>query len=144
LTGPSSGLTDMVPPNNPGAGSEPFATAQEAYKFRIVGQSFNGSPSHVRWVQGQGGKWHPAYWITYDFQAEHLLYVKMNGDLAGLQPPPFGMNQWKPVSITDIYRVAHNNPALTLYLPDICGPVTVVGDDLPSAHPGNPIMTRPR
>jgi hypothetical protein len=87
---------------------------------------------------------YPARWIAYDFQAEHLLYAQINGDLAGLQPPPFGMNRWKPVSISDIYRIAHNNPALTLYLPDICGPVTVVGDDIPPAHPGHPIMTRPR
>ncbi|WP_100514318.1 hypothetical protein [Mycobacteroides abscessus] len=143
LTGASSGLKDMVTPNHPGKGAEPIVTAQEAYKFRIVGRGFDGSPEHVRWVEANG-QWYPARWIGYNFEAEHLTYAKSNGDFESLQLPPFGMGQWNPVSINDIYRIANNNPALTMYLPDICGPQTKVGANIAPTNPGVPIMTRPR
>lgn len=143
LAGPSSGLQDVVTPNHPGAGAEPVVTLQEVYRFRAVGEHFTDAPGHVRMVH-ENGKWYEAKWVEYEFEAEKLTYIKMQEDLGGLQTPPSGNNVWAPVDMKEIYRVANNNPRLTLYLPDNCGNLTLIGADAPPRNPGVPIMSAPR
>jgi hypothetical protein len=144
LNGATSGMQDVVSPNWPGAGAEPAAVLQEAYRVRITGESFNGAADHVRWVQQADGKWYQAKWIDYQFEAEHVQQLKPTGDIEALNPGPWGQNSWKPISIQDIYGAAHRNSRLTMYLPDICGSPTVIGQGALPVIPGVPVMRAPR
>lgn len=93
---------------------------QEAYKFRIVGEGFSGSPDHVQWVE-RNGKWYQATWVSYDFEAEHVRSMVPHNDAAGYMKIPIGLNEWRPMDIKDIYRIQVDNPRLSLYLPTPLG-----------------------
>ncbi|MEB3064183.1 DUF4226 domain-containing protein [[Mycobacterium] zoologicum] len=116
VTGASSGLQEVVAPQPNGWGVQPAWTLQEAYRFRVVGESFNGSPSHLRWVQ-RDGQWYQAKWIDYNFEAEHVRALVPHNDAEGYGPKPWGINKWNPVGINDIYKLQIGNPRLTLSLP---------------------------
>jgi len=79
VTGASSGLEEVVAPQPNGWGVQPAWTLQEAYRFRVVGERFNGAPGHVRWVQ-RDGRWYQAKWIDYDFEAEHVRALVPHND----------------------------------------------------------------
>ena len=134
--GPTSGLQDVAPTTPNGWGANPPVTLQEEYRFRLVGEQFNGAADHVRWVQ-RDGQWYQAKWIDYQFEGEHVTVPKGNVGLTGGLPQiPIGLNQWQPMSIKDIYGVEAHNPRLTLYLPDICGQPYVISPKTPSITAG--------
>ncbi|ORW68399.1 hypothetical protein AWC24_07940 [Mycolicibacter senuensis] len=120
VTGATSGLEEVVAPQPNGWGVEPAWTLQEAYRFRVVGETFNGAPGHLRWVQ-RDGQWYQAKWIDYDFQAEHVRALVPHNDAAGYGMKPWGMNNWAPIGIKDIYRLQVDNPRLSLSLPTPLG-----------------------
>ncbi|WP_157517026.1 hypothetical protein [Mycobacterium sp. MS1601] len=143
LTGPSSGMQEVVEPNWPGMEAEPIAHLQEAYRLRITGQSFDGSAEHVRWIH-EDGRWYQAKWVDYQFEAEHLTKVVTEQDLGGLSIPAVGLGEWEPITIQEIYNAAAHNPRLTMYIPDICGPVIAIGADESPITPGLPTASVPR
>ena len=130
VTGGSSGLKDIVAPPPNGWGVQPIATNQEAYKFRLVGEGFNGTPDHIRWIQ-RDGKWFQAAWVDYNFEAEHITKTQFHNRLAALPSYPKGLDDWKPMDIKDIYGLQVKNPRLSLYLPDPGGGQF----DLPAGRP---------
>ncbi len=117
VTAGSSGLKDIVPPPPNGWGVQPAWTMQEEYKFRLVGEGFNGAPDHTRWIQ-RDGKWFQATWVGYDFEAEHVRALVPHNDGAGYPTMPWGQNEWNPINIKDIYGIQVRNPRLPLYLPN--------------------------
>lgn len=130
IAGPSSGFQNIVDPPPNGWGADPPLTVQEAYKFRLTGEHFDGSPDHVRWVQ-RDGSWYQAKWIDYDLQAEHITRPAYHG-----VELPIGLNHWQPMSIHDIYAAQAHNPRLTMYVPDSCGQPFVISSKTPSASRG--------
>lgn len=120
VTGASSGLEEVVTPQPNGWGVQPAWSLQEAYRFRVVGEGFNGAPGHVRWVQ-RDGTWYQAKWIDYDFEAEHVRALVPHNDAEGYGLKPWGMNKWNPIGIKDIYKLQVNNPRLSLSLPTPIG-----------------------
>ncbi|WP_165612859.1 hypothetical protein [Mycolicibacter sinensis] len=120
VTGASSGLEEVVAPQPNGWGVQPAWTLQEAYRFRVVGEGFNGAPGHVRWVQ-RDGKWYQAKWIDYDFEAEHVRALVPHNDAEGYGLKPWGMNKWNPIDVKDIYQLQVHNPRLSLSLPTPVG-----------------------
>ncbi|CAN5718665.1 hypothetical protein BH10ACT9_BH10ACT9_43800 [soil metagenome] len=143
LTGASSGMQEVFEPTWPGMEAEPIVHSQESYRFRITGQSFDGSAEHMRWIQ-EDGMWYQAKWVDYQFEAEHVRMAKFEQNLEGIPTIPWGMNEWKPITIEQIHHVAAQNLRLTLYIPDLCGPPVVIGAGAPSLTPGLPTMTVPR
>lgn len=144
LVGRRSAFADVVEPNYPGAGAEPVARLQESWQFRLVGESFNGSPDHMRWVR-DNGQWYPAKWVDYRFTGIQQRAIATETDLLD----PFNnmgvAGRPQPLSIQDIYRISGQNTRLTLSIPDICGPPTIIGSDAPSTTiPGTPLMKAPR
>ncbi len=117
VTGGSSGLKDIVTPPPNGWGVKPGWTIQEAYKFRLVGEGFNGAADHVRWIQ-RDGTWFQATWVDYDFEAELTTMFKHHNGLEGLAGLPKGRNEWNPMNIKEIYGLQVTNPRLSVYLPD--------------------------
>lgn len=106
-----------VPPN--GWGEDPVIVGQEAYTFRWVGESFNpDAPGHVQWVQKDDGNWYRARWIDYQFEQEHRRQIGAPG---APNAPSMGANQWKPISIQDIYKVHNYSPNVAINIPDLCG-----------------------
>lgn len=135
---------DLVEPNYPGAGAEPVARLQESWQFTVAGESFNGAPNHMRWVRDRG-KWYRAKWVDYRFTGSHQLSIATETDLLD----PFNYmkvpGRPRPLGIQDIYRISGQNTRLTLNIPDICGPPTVIGSGAPAtAVPGTPLMRAPR
>jgi hypothetical protein len=114
---------------------DPAATMQEEYRFRLVGEGFNGASNHVRWVQ-QDAKWYQAKWIDYDYQAEHVTAVVPHNSFGGLPTLPFHQNEWRPMSIKDIWAAQAHNPRLTFYLPDISGNPYVISPKTPGMSAG--------
>lgn len=143
LTGPSSGMQEVAEPNWPGMEAEPIAHLQEAYRLRITGQSFDGSAEHVRWIQ-EDGRWYQAKWVDYQFEAEHLTKVATEHDVAGLSLPAVGLGEWEPITIQEIHNAAAHNSRLTMYIPDICGPVIAIGADESPITPGLPTASVPK
>ena len=136
VTGPTSGPQDMAPTTPNGWGVKPAITAQEQYRFRLVGEHFSGAADHVRWVQSDG-KWYRAQWIDYDFQAEHVILPQGNTGLTGGLPQfPIGLQEWHPISIKGIYAAQAHNPLLTMYVPDICGQPYVLSSKVPAISRG--------
>ena len=88
--------------------------------------------------------WYQAKWVDYQFEAEHVRMAKFEQNLEGIPTIPWGMNEWKPITIEQIHHVAAQNLRLTLYIPDLCGPPVVIGAGAPSLTPGLPTMTVPR
>ncbi|MCV7259902.1 EspA/EspE family type VII secretion system effector [Mycobacterium shimoidei] len=134
--GPTSGLQDVAPTAPNGWGVNPPITLQEEYRFRLVGEQFNGASDHVRWVQ-RDGMWYQAKWIDYQFEGEHLTVPKGNtGMTGGLPQIPIGLNEWHPMTIQEIYAAQAQNQRLTFYLPDICGQPYVISPKTPSMTAG--------
>ena len=144
LTGKRSPFADVAAPNYPGAGAEPVARLLESWQFRLVGESFNGSQEHLRWVR-ENGKWYQARWIDYRFTGIQQRALTSEQELlAPLDKMGFA-GRPQPLSIQDIYRISAQNTRLTLSIPDICGKPVVIGSDAPStAMPGAPMMRAPR
>jgi hypothetical protein len=144
LTGRRSAFAEVAPPNYPGPGAEPFARLQESWQFRLVGERFDGSHPHLRWVR-ENGRWYRARWIDYRFTGIRQRAITSEQEiLAPLEDMGFA-GRPQPLSIQDIYRISSQNSRLTLHIPDICGPRTVIGSDAPStAIPGAPMMRAPR
>lgn len=101
---------------------------QENYKFRLAGETFNGAPDHVRWVQ-RDGNWYQAKWVDYNFEAEHM---RRGVSGTGFFTPNFGMNEWHPIDIKDIYRAQADNPRLTMYIPNPFGGQVVLDNKHPT------------
>ena len=120
VVGGTSSLQEVVAPRPNGWGVEPAWTLQEAYRFRVTGEGYNGGADHTRWVQ-RDGMWHQATWIGYDLQAEHVRAMVPHNDGAGYPTLPWGANEWSPVNIQDIYAIQVDNPRLPLYIPDPFG-----------------------
>jgi hypothetical protein len=80
----------------------------------VTGETFNGAPDHVQWVQ-RDGNWYQAQWVDYNFEAEHLHQLTGNMSL------PWGMDDWQPIGIKDIYGIQVDNPRLPLYVPNPFG-----------------------
>lgn len=125
VVGPTSGLQDIVSPPPNGWGEVPPIVLQEAYRFRVTGESFDDTDGHVRWIQ-RDGSWHQAQWIDYSFEAEHV------GQATGKISVPYGFNSWEPIGIQEIYRLQVENPRLTLYVPSPAGGLM----ELDPARPG--------
>lgn len=102
---------------------------QENYKFRLTGETFNGKPDHIRWVQ-RDGNWYQAKWIDYNYEAEHM---RRGVSGTGFFTPNFGMNEWHPIDIKDIYKAQAHNPRLTMYLPTPDGGQFVLDPKRPMA-----------
>lgn len=119
-------MQDVVSPTPNGWGVDPTWTMQEAYRFRLVGESFNGSPSHVQWVE-KAGRFYRATWIDYQYEAEHVQGWVPHNNAGGYMAPRWGFNQWEPIGIKDIYGIAADNHRLKLYLPTPAGDPYVVG-----------------
>jgi hypothetical protein len=136
ISGAPSGFQDIAPTTPNGWGVEPPITLQEEYKFRLVGEHFNGSENHVQWMQ-RDGKWYQAQWIDYDLQAEHITIPKGNVGLTGGLPQiPIGLNDWRPMSIKDIWAAQAHNQRLTMYIPDPCGQPYVISPKTPGMSAG--------
>ncbi|QUR66006.1 hypothetical protein [Mycobacterium spongiae] len=120
VTGPTSGLQDVVatPPN--GWGVQPAWTMQEEYRFRLVGEGFDGASDHIRWIQ-RDGNWYQATWVGYDFEAEHVTALVPHNSAGGYMPVIRDQNHWNPIGIKDIYGIQVDNPRLPLYLPNPFG-----------------------
>lgn len=116
VVGGTTGLQDVVPPPPNGWGEKPPVVLQEAYRIRVVGESFSNIDGHVQWVQ-RDGMWHQAQWIDYQFEAEHVRQA------TGKISVPWGFNDWNPIDIKDVYRIQVENPRLTMYLPTPAGGV---------------------
>jgi hypothetical protein len=101
-------LKDVVVPPPNGWGERPPLVLQEAYRFRVTGEHFDGEPDHVQWVE-RNGTWYQATWVDYSFEAEHVQ------QMAGKISFPWGMNDWAPVDIQDIYAKQVDNPRLNPY-----------------------------
>ncbi|ORW89211.1 hypothetical protein AWC28_21000 [Mycolicibacter terrae] len=99
---------------------QPSWTLQEAYRFRVVAEGFNGAPGHVWWVQ-RDGKWYQAKWIDFDFEAEHVRALVPHIDAERYGAKPWGMNKWNPIGIKDIHKLQVSNPRLSLLLPTTVG-----------------------
>lgn len=115
IAGGPSGLQDVVAPLPNGWGAKPPLVLKEGYKFRVTGETFNGAPDHVQWVE-KGGMWYQAQWVDYNFEAEHIRQLVGN-----ISAPPMGLNQWEPINIKDIYGIQVDNPRLPLYVPNPFG-----------------------
>lgn len=131
LTGHPSGFKDVVTPPPNGWGATPGWNLREAYRFRMVGEGFNGSPEHTRWVQ-RDGNWYSASWVGYDFEAEHQYLLVPQNDGAGLLRPAWGAGVWKPTDMAGIYQAYADNPRLPLYIPDRYGGI----HEFPGKTPG--------
>lgn len=135
VVGGTSTLKEVVAPPPNGWGVQPAWTMQEAYRFRVTGEGFNGAPDHVRWVQ-RDGMWYQATWIGYDLEAEHVRAMVPHNDAAGYPMIRWGENDWKPIDIKDIYGIQVDNPRLPLYIPNPFGGQ----HHLPVPSPDNPIV----
>lgn len=124
VVGPTSGLKDVVVPPPNGWGEVPPIVLQEAYRFRVVGETFTNTDGHVRWVQREGS-WYSAQWVDYAFEAEHV------GQATGKISVPYGFNSWEPIGIQEIYGLQVDNPRLTLYLPSPTGGVLELDPNRP-------------
>lgn len=116
VVGGTTGLKDVVAPPPNGWGEKPSIVLQEAYRIRVVGESFSNADGHVRWVQ-RDGMWHQAQWVDYQLEAEHVRQA------TGKISVPWGFNDWSPIDIKDIYRIQVENPRLTMYVPTPAGGV---------------------
>lgn len=130
VVGPTSSLKDVVPPPPNGWGEKPPLVLQEAYRFRVVGESFTNAEGHTRWVQ-RDGLWHQAQWVGHYLEAEHVRQA------TGKISVPWGFNNWEPIDIKDIYRIQVDNPRLPLYVPSPDGSVLEL-------DPKRPGMSAPR
>lgn len=138
VTGGTSTLKEVVPPKPNGWGVQPAWTLQEAYRFRVTGEGFNGDPSHVRWVE-RDGRWFQATWVDYELEAEHVRAMVPHNDAAGYPMIRWGENDWKPIDIKDIYGIQVDNPRLPLYIPNPVGGqhhLPVPSQDNPIVVPG--------
>ncbi|MGE0216003.1 EspA/EspE family type VII secretion system effector [Mycolicibacterium sp.] len=124
VVGGTSGLQDVVPPPPNGWGEVPPVVLQEAYRFRVVGESFTNAEGHVRWVE-RNGMWYQAQWVDYQLEAEHVRQA------TGKISIPWGFNDWQPIDIKDIYRLQVDNPRLTLYIPSPTGGVLELDPNRP-------------
>jgi hypothetical protein len=122
-------LKDVVVPPPNGWGEKPPLVLQEAYRFRVTGEHFDGKPDHVQWVE-RNGTWYQATWVDYSFEAEHVQ------QMAGKISIPWGMNDWAPVDIQDIYAKQVDNPRLTMYIPNPYGGQVVLDPNRPGASAG--------
>lgn len=126
VVGGTTGLQDVVAPPPNGWGEKPPVVLQEAYRIRVVGESFSNAEGHVRWVQ-QDGMWHQAQWVDYQFEAEHVHQA------TGKISMPWGFNDWNPIDIKDIYRIQVENPRLTMYVPTPAGGILELDPMRPGA-----------
>lgn len=120
VVGGTSGLQEIAPPPPNGWGVQPAWTMQEAYRFRVTGEGFNGDPSHVRWVE-QNGKWYQATWVDYDLERERVTALVPHNDGGGYPTLHWGQNKWEPIDIKDVYQIQARNPRLPLYIPNPFG-----------------------
>ncbi|MFV8262736.1 hypothetical protein ACNQR9_05535 [Mycolicibacterium peregrinum] len=120
VTGLPSGFKNVVEPPPNGWGATPGWNLQEAYRFRVVGEGFNGAAGHAQWVQ-RDGNWYPATWVGYQFEAEHKYVLIPQNDGAGLMRPFWGAGVWEPIEAPDIGRAWAANPSLHLYIPNPYG-----------------------
>ncbi|MET4432658.1 EspA/EspE family type VII secretion system effector [Mycolicibacterium sp. 624] len=130
IAGGPSGLQDVVAPSPNGWGVKPPLVLKEAYKFRVTGETFNGAPDHVQWVQ-RDGMWHQAQWVDYNFEAEHLRQLVGN-----ISMPPTGLDRWQPIDIKDIYAIQVDNPRLPLYVPNPFGGQVMLDPKRPAVSAG--------
>ncbi|MCV7067943.1 hypothetical protein H7H51_23635 [Mycolicibacterium farcinogenes] len=135
LTGHPSGFHDVVTPPPNGWGATPGWNLRGAYRFRMVGEGFNGSPEHMRWVQ-RDGNWYPATWIGYEYEVEHQYVLIPQNDGAGLLRPAWGAGVWKPTGMAGIYQAYADNPRLPLYIPDRNGGIYQFPGKTPGALGG--------
>lgn len=126
VVGATTGLQDVVVPPPNGWGEKPPVVLQEAYRIRVVGESFSNAEGHMRWVQ-RDGMWYHAQWVDYQFEAEHVRQA------TGKISVPWGFNDWQPIDIKDIYRLQVDNPRLTLYVPTPAGGVFELDPQRPGA-----------
>jgi hypothetical protein len=117
IVGGPTAYQDVVGSLPNGWGVNPSMKMQENYRFRMTGETFNGAPDHTRWVQ-RDGNWYQAKWVDYNFEAEHV-YRGVSG--TGFFTPNFGLGEWNPIGIKDIYRAQADNPRLTMYVPTPSG-----------------------
>lgn len=127
IEGGPTGYQDVVGKTPNGWGVDPSWRMQENYKFRLTGETFNGAPDHTRWVQ-RDGKWYQAKWVDYNFEAEH---VRRGVSSTGFFTPNFGLGEWHPIDIKDIYRAQADNPRLTMYVPTPSGGQVVLNPKRP-------------
>ncbi|MCG7611281.1 hypothetical protein MHN83_28300 [Mycobacterium sp. CnD-18-1] len=121
ITGHPSGLKEIAsgaPPE--GWGVKPGWIGSEGYRFRVVGEEYNGSPAHTRWI-ARDGTWYPATWVDYQYEAEHIIQFAPQNDMAGVPPIRLGLGEWNPTDITEIYQARADNPSLTMYIPNPFG-----------------------
>lgn len=128
IVGPTSGMKDIITVPTNGWGSKPHVTGQEEYRFRLMGKGFDGAPGHAQWVQ-QDGKWYPATWVGYDYEVEHVRQMAGQEGPVGGVTMRWGMGEWHPIQILDIYQAQGRNPALTMYLPNPNGMVELSPKD---------------
>jgi uncharacterized protein YukE len=120
VAGGPSGFQEVVAPPPNGWGVQPGWTLEEGYRFRVVGEGFNGAADHVRWVQ-RDGKWYQATWVDYAFEAEHQYRLVPHNSAGGYMSPSWGAGEWSPIDIKDIYKIQVDNPRLPLYIPNPFG-----------------------
>ncbi|MCV7200955.1 hypothetical protein B7435_17825 [Mycolicibacterium peregrinum] len=121
-------MKDIITVPTNGWGSKPYVTGQEEYRFRLMGKGFDGAPGHAQWVQ-QDGKWYPATWVGYDYEVEHVRQMAGQEGPVGGVTMRWGMGEWHPIQILDIYQAQGRNPALTMYLPNPNGMVELSPKD---------------
>ena len=135
LTGPTTGLKEVASVPGNGWGVQPTWTVQEEYRFRLVGEGFDGASDHVRWIQ-RDGNWYQATWVGYDFEAEHVTALVPHNGAGGHMTVLGGQNAWNSIDIKDIYGLQVDNPRLPLYLPKPDGGQFEIPTDRPRVVAG--------